>query len=345
MAVSWSWAWGLETAVDLQDYMGFAFASTLAANSAPDSTTVYTYPASLTRYSMAQDEGWAANWFQLPTEAFVPAGWLAAPFFSDAASLATNASMMEVKGASTARTIYVRHTTAGGGQLYVDNTWKENFVGLTSMNWHYLALKYDMSGATWSGQVYLNGVAVTALQTDASSAEIGGIYGFYGFTGGTRATYWGGIAIYNSTGDSGEVPRFVTRISPNADTGETGTWAPSVGATNIGVTANDPFDNTTFTQETSPSSADNVITQVDNFATQLGVVPPAIDGITGHTWSSGTSITVNASVGANVSFTTGANVVPDSADSTYGFGTAPIDPDTSAAWASGTTVLFKYTVV
>jgi len=118
-----------------------------------------------------------------------------------------------------------------------------------------------------------------------------------------------------------------------------------VDAPNVGVTANDPFDNATFTQETSPSSADNVITQVANFATQLGIAPSNIDGITGHTYSSGTSITVNASVGANVSYTTGANVVPDSADTTYGFGTAPIDPNTSAAWVSGTTVLFKYTVV
>jgi hypothetical protein len=347
MAVSWSWAWGKETAVNLEANMGWDFLDTSTAAGQYDSTTVYTYAGSPTRYSWAIDDHAFDKIMTLPTEAWVSAGWLCAPFY--AAGTLNNEIIFEVKGGSSGNRIYVKHTTGGTGELYVDNTFKANFAGLTANNWHFLALQYDMSSDPWSGRVYLNGAAVTTAQTDARAAETAGSYSLYGFTNGTRATYWGGIIVYNSTGDAGQNPRFVTRILPNADAGTTvGTWTPSSGSDDFAMTnasGATGFDNATFTQETTPSSADQCVTEVSNVATQLGIVPPAIDGITGHTYSSGTGITVNAGVGSTTTFTAGGNVVPDSADTTYGFGTAPVDPTGGGAWSSGTTVRFRYKVV
>ena len=351
MAVHWSWPWGQESSLELETNMGWDFRSTSASNGQPDSTTVYTYPGSPTRFSWAQSDSLFANFFTLPTEAWTAAGWLCAPFFAAGSFSSSHSMMLEVKGGASGRRIYVRHTGSGGnGQLYVDDTFKANFAGLTSNNWHFLALQYDMSSGDWSGQVYLDGVAVTSAYTEPEPAETAGSYVLHGFTGGTRATYWGGIIVYNSTSDSGETPLFVTRLAPNADgtgTGGTvGTWTPSSGSDDFAVTNTDPFSNSTFTQETSPSSADQCVTEVNNMATQLGIVPPSIAGITGHTFSSGTGVTVNAGLGSSNSYTAGSNVVPDSADTTYAFATAHEDPATpGSAWSSGTTVRFRYKVV
>jgi hypothetical protein len=345
MAIHWSWPWGQESSLELETNMGWDFASTSASHGQADSTTVYTYAGSPTRYSWAQDDAIFNNYFTLPTTAWTAAGWLCAPFYA-AGSLAGNAIMLEVKGGSSGRRTYVRHTSAGNGQLYVDDTFKANFAGLTSNNWHFLALQYDMSSDPWSGRVYLDGVAATAAFTDAQSAETAGSYVLHGFTSGTRATYWGGIIVYNSTGDSGETPLFVTRVAPNADAATTvGTWVPSSGSDDFAVTNTDPFVNTSFTQESAPSSADQCVTEVSNLTTQLGITPPSIAGITGHTYSSGTGITVNAGVGSATSYTAGDNAVPNSGDTTYAFGTAPVDPTGGGAWSHTTTVRFRYKVV
>ena len=345
MAVHWSWPWGQESSLELETNMGFDFQSTSSSNGQPDSTTVYTYAGSPTRYSWAQDDAFFNNYFTLPTTAWTPSGWLCAPFYA-AGSLNGTAMILEIKGGASGRRTYVRHTSGGNGQLYVDDVFKANFAGLTSNNWHFLAIQYDMSSNPWSGRVYLDGAAVTASFTDAQNAETAGSYVMHGFTNGTRATFWGGVIVYNSTADSGEVPRFVTRVAPDADGSTTvGTWVPSTGSDDFAVTNTNPFNNSTFTQESSPSSSDQCVTEVTNMGTQLGIVPSSIDGITGHTYSSGTGITVNAGVGSGTAYTAGANVVPDAADTTYGFGTAPTDPTGGGAWSSGTTVRFRYKVV
>ncbi len=349
MAVHWSWPWGQESSLELETNMGWDFRLTSSSNGQPDSTTVYTYANSPTRYSWAQDDAIFNNYFTLPIVAWVPAGWLCAPFY--AAGALNDSIMLEVKGGSSGKRIYVEARQTGTGKLYVDDTWKANFAGLTSNNWHFLALQYDMSSGNWSGQVYLDGVAVTSAYTEPEPAETSGNYILHGFTSGIRATYWGGIIVYNSTGDSGEVPRFVTRVAPNADGtgvgGTVGTWNPSSGAGNpdFSVTNTDPFTNSSFTQESSPSSSDQCVTEVTNMATQLGITPSAIDGITGHTYSSGTGVTVQSGTGSGASYTSGDNAVPNSGDTTYCFSTAPVDPTGGGAWSSATTVRFRYKVV
>ena len=348
MAVHWSWPWGQESSLELETNMGWDFQSTSSSNGQPDSTTVYTYPGSPTRFSWAQDDALFNNSFTLPTEAWVPAGWLCVPFYANG-TLNSNTFIFEVKGGSSGRTIAIRHASGGTGQLYVDSNFKANFAGLTINNWHFLALQYDMTADPWSGRVYLNGVAATAQFTDAQNPETAGNYTFFAFTGGTRATYYGGIIVYNSTSDSGETPLFVTRLAPNDDGtgagGTVGTWVPSSGPDDFAVTNTDPFSNSTFTQEASPSSLDQCVTEVTNMTTQLGITPPSIAAITGHTYSSGSGIVVNAGVGSGSNYTAGDNAVPNAGDTTYAFGTAPVDPTGGGAWSSGTTVRFRYKVV
>ena len=83
----------------------------------------------------------------------------------------------ECQGGGTNRGIYIQSTNAELIHLaYVDNNFKENF-SLLPNRWNYIGLQYDMSTGTWSGRVYVDGVAVTALHTDSQSAETtGGLF-------------------------------------------------------------------------------------------------------------------------------------------------------------------------
>ena len=62
-----------------------------------------------------------------------------------------------------------------------------------------------MSTGTWSGRVYVDGVAVTALHTDSQSAETtGGL--FCGGTTNGQHTYFAQIIAYDDTADAGQTP-------------------------------------------------------------------------------------------------------------------------------------------
>ena len=326
MAVKWSWAFGQETAPTLRDDMGWQNNNN-PSSVAPSTTFTYTYAGSPTRYSITIDDGFLANYLTIPTAATAVTGWVAIPFYIDG-SYSQNINLLSIEGGTGARRVYIYMNNAGAEtfNLYVDNVFKETFV-MPANNWNYLALKYDMSGTTWSGQVFLDGAPITAAYTDGgATAETSTETTLGGIAGGTRNTYIGQIIIYDDLADAGEVPIFCTRIAPNADTSETGTWVPSAGATNFGVTNNDPFDSTTYTEEATPSSGDDVVTEVNNLAVQLGVVSGSVIGVTNHTYSSGTAIDAFASVrDSGGVFVDGATVTPDaSPDTTYAFATATV---------------------
>jgi len=347
MAVSWSWAFGQESAVILDTQMGWNWETTSPTFSAPSNTFTYTYPGSPARFSWTQDDQTGQNTFTAPTGAFSPAGWLTLAVYVDS-GYTDSRTLMDVRGAGTDRSIRIDMTNSATEtfSLYVDNVFKASFT-MTVSDWHYVALQYDMSTATWSGRVFVDGVAATALFTDSATAETDGSYIFEGIGVGSRTTYFAQMIVYNSTADAGEAPRFVTRISPDTDGAGNGTWVPPSGAgAQVAVTANDPFNNATFTEATTPVSGNLVTTTfAATLTTQLGVAASNIDGVTGHSYSSGTAISAFAATGATGTFTNGATVVPDVSDTTYGFATAPINPATAAAWVAGDTVQLKYEIV
>jgi hypothetical protein len=287
--------------------MGWQFASTGSGNNEPVTSPVYTYASFPgTKYSMALSD----------SDVNVPVGVVPVQGWYSVAMQPTNSYrpyqiFLRVNGGASGRSIYIQVISESAWELYVDNVFKETFTAPALGDWHYIALKYDMSTSTWSGQVYIDGSAATAAYTDARSAETGAEALFRGMTDSAKNTYIAQIIFYDDLADSGETPLFVTRVGPTADTSETGAWTPFGGATNFGVTANNPYNNLTYTQETTPSSGDNVVTQAV-LATELGLTPGIVRGGTNHTYSSGTNLQAFASIRDSAgAYTDGATVTPD----------------------------------
>lgn len=347
MALKWCWAFGLEDSTLLND-MGWALPGATTSY-VPSNTFTYTYAGSPARTSMRVNYGDDMN---LPPASFSPQGWVTFAVYNDQPLFRSTSYPVRVIGGGNNRQIYIVMTNGSSSTfaLYVDNTFKETFT-LASQNWHYFALQYDMSTNTWSGRAYVNGVAVTAAYTDASTAQTDGAIVLEAFSNNNSfptegTTYWAQIAVYDSVADTPESPRFVTRINPDTDSSEVGTWTPSAGATNVGVTANDPFDPATYTEEPTPSSGDNVITTfASDIATLVGVNPTTIDGVTAHAYASGTAIDAFAASGSGGAFVNGSNFTPDLADTTYGYATAPLNPNTVAAWVGTDIVQTKFEIV
>ncbi len=348
MAVKWSWAFGQETATLLNDDMDWQL---FAAPSGyvPDNAFTYTYAGSPARWSFKVNSG--AD-FYLPVQSFTPSGWLTMAAYNDSPNWTQNTFFLQVIGGNSRYiSIYMNNAASSTFALYVDNVLKATF-SVPIGNWHYWALQYDMSASPWSGRVFVDGVAVTATFTDVQTAQTTGSYHSEGFSGNSSfptagTTYFAQFIVYDDLADAGETPLFVTRIAPDADSSTVGTWTPTGGpVTNFGATNSDPFDPTTYTEETTPNSGDNVVTSfVGDIATQLGVSPTSVLGVTTHAYASGTAIDSFAAAGAAGAFFNGDNFTPDLADTTYGYATAPLNPSTVAAWVGTDTVQTKFEIV
>lgn len=352
MAVVWSWAFGAETHAILTD-MGFSGYGTYTSQ-APTSTAadIYTYPAFPgTKYS------WSTPVFktiQTPTSA----GWTDEGTVAVAIKANTdwydNAIVPLIKVNMPLHSINVYCTNRGTGTitLYVGTT----LVGTTTLtvnDWHYLALKYDVSTpGAWTAELWVNNPASATIPAGglsyAGAAQTSGFYESGGFSQ-TALALTAQFIVYDSATAiaTAKVPYFVSRIAPTADTGEVGTWAPSTGGTNYGVTDGDGvtgFDKTTYTREATPSSSENVVTQTPALNVALGVVSGSVLGATNHTWSSGTAIQCKAYVGVGGSFSSGgATVTPDAADPTYAFDTSPTAG--SGAVGASDVIELKYQIV
>ena len=339
MAIKWSWAFGPEESSLYQD-MGWSVEDTTNVSSSQEYT--YTYTGSPARYSLVMDDNSSTV---TPPVGCIPAeGWV---------SIATYVSgthhqgefPLKVIGNSSGRYTGIYMKTAGTNTfaLYVDNTEKATFT-MTPNDWHYLALKYSMTGSTWSGRVYVDGAAATAEYTDAQSAETGASCQFHGYADGTRETFLAQIITYDSQTDSGSVPRFCTRIEPTTDTGTVGTWTPNVGTSDFAVLSGS-WDASTFTENSGSAIGHNCRVQAQNLATQLGVTPTSIDGITVHTWATGSGQNGFTAISDNDSnYDNGATITPDTSDPTYAFATAPDVPSNGDAWHATSSVFFKYEV-
>ena len=122
MAIKWSWAFGPESAVTLEE-MGWDFEDNDANYNAPDSTLTYTYAGSPTRYSLAKDKYTFGQWCRIPTGCAAPEGWVAAPVYVSG-SYTQGRSVIQVLGASTGKyiSIYMKTAATDTFALYVDNT-------------------------------------------------------------------------------------------------------------------------------------------------------------------------------------------------------------------------------
>ena len=340
MAVVWSWAFGAETHTELA-LMGWSGVNnqTVPTTGAGKVYTYASFPG--TKYSLETREGYVV---QAPP--ILPNIGSFATAFKGQTSYDNGGVALEVRGIDGPYTnkidMYVTNEGAGTFTARIDGT----VVGTVTLpvgDWHYVSITYDMSTTTTSASFYANGT-LFASGTDTSYTfahsgvllRAGGL-GHYLPEGSLHAQF---IAYDSGTSAAdAATPIFVSRLTPNADTSTVGTWTPSTGATNIGVTAGDPFDNATYTQEATPSSGDNVVTEVNNLSTQLGLTPGVVRGGTAHTYSSGTNLTAFASIrDSGGAYSDGATVTPDESDTTYGY-------STSTGLTGSSTINLKYEVV
>ena len=342
MAVTWSWAFGSETLAVLtgkMEYVSPTGGGTQQPTSAAGDTYTYaSFPG--TKYSWSTTYGRSLN---TPGGAFQANGTVAMALKSNTDWYASaNAPLIHIETGS-GKEIVMRPSVGGGVatvSCYIHGTLAGTFT-LAANDWHYLAINYNVSGATWNASFWADGVQKATGTGISASAETTGYYRTGGYSDNSVALC-GQIVVYDSAtaAATAAAPIFVSRVAPNADAAGTGTWTPSTGATDFGVTAGDPLDVTEYTQEATPSSADNVVTEVNNLAAQLGAsAAAAAISATNHTYSSGTGVVVNASTGVSGSYVTGGNVTPNAADTTYAFGTK------STGMTGTPTIQCKYTVV
>ena len=356
MGVNWSWAWGsptgAETALVLETSAGWDFSTTSAGYVSPHisgGAIEFSYAGSPTRYTM-NFRGTASA--RTPLGIGAPQGWLCGHFYLNNPGGFSALQILTVYSTSSSRYISVNSAALNTLQLYVDNAFAEHTTAtFAPQTWHHVALKYDMVGGaapgattTWSGQIYVNGVAVTLLQTDASSiSQVSSYFRIGGASAsGTLAqgTYWSGLVNYDDMADPGSTSRFVTRVSPTADVSEVGSWSPASGGTTQTTELASPLNTATTVTEPTPASGENVVLNVNNLATQLGITPN-IYGVSAHGYADGVGISIEAAVGEGATYTTGSSVVAGAA--TYATATAPTKP-AGGAWSSGDTVLLKFEV-
>lgn len=339
MAIKWSWAFGPELSTVYAD-MGWSVEDTGYVSSSQEFT--YTYTGSPARYSLAMDRFYST--LTAPVGCVPPEGWVSIATYVSGTHVAGSYPIKVIGNSSGRYTgIYMKNAGTDTFALYVDNVEKATFT-MTPNDWHYLALKYSMTGSTWSGRVYVDGTAATAEFTDAQSAETGAGCTFHGYALGTRETFLAQIITYDSQADSGSVARYCTRIEPTTDTGTVGTWTPNVGTTDFAVLSGS-WNKATYTENSGSTIGDNCRVQAQNLATQLGVTPSAIDGITVHTWATGSGQNGFTAISDNDSnYDNGAAITPDTNDPTYAFVTAADQPSNAAVWNATSSVYFKYEV-
>lgn len=343
MAVVWSWAFGNETKATLEDYMGFYFPRTGGTQApATGATNVYSYASFPgTKYSWQTS---SERSITFPGE-MPGAGRVAgAVKYTGGTWNYSSGPLLEIRGTVDPNDMwaYIYFSSTGVASAIVDNTFSGT-VSIPANDWVYLMIDYDM---TVNNQVtasfYKDGALFAGPTTDASgpgaaetAAKISS--GGFGSSNGLTAQVIGYDT--GTTAAQAATPYFVTRLEPNDDTSETGVWTPSTGSTNVGVTAG-AYDNATYTQEATPSSGDDVVTEVNNLTTQLGVTAGLVLGATNHTYSSGTNIQAFASVrDSGATYTNGATVVPDQNDTTYAYAT------TTFGLSGTSTINVKYEVV
>lgn len=349
MAVHWSWAWGNEPLATL---LNMEFESpTVGMTQQPTSATTYTYPTSPTRYAW---ETSAVRTIKFPTKAFINAGTVAIPIQAQTAWYAgSNNPLIEVFSGTSNKRIRVFCENSGSGLIHLEVDDQEVAAGtLTTNNWHYLALQYDMSGTTWTASLYIDGVLAATTSDTGLAAATSGYYrtGGYATVGnalcGQLIVYTAGTAIADA-----KTPIYVTRLSPQNDlagVAPAGSWSPAAApgsgppGTVCALISNNPLNTATNTTLSPAASTNNMITQATGLNTLLSATSTDIRGVTAHSYSSGTSVNARAAVDGGGGYVEGSIVTPDTSDTTYAFAT--YDATTSGAISNTGNINFKYKI-
>tara|TARA_R110002110_G_C13344551_1_gene707974 strand:+ start:83 stop:1186 length:1104 start_codon:yes stop_codon:yes gene_type:complete len=361
MAYKWSWAFGAETALELNNLAQWTMGTTTPADVYPESTIVHTYMGDVAdRYSLATEgdihagpkngignvRGWAACYF----------------YFNNASGFTSSNDIFRLigpvsTGLSTRRMISARALGGNGLNLNVGGSiFIGSVTGLQNFAWNHIALKYDMfSGGTavdaeWSAELYVNGVlsASGSRQISFLKEEFDC---YFELTAPSSAnlpnnTFFSDIVFYNSQADPNPYGQFVTRVEMDRDSSDSGSWTP---ASNTGTNAQSAnlsgsISTTPVVSEANPLTGENIIvSSSQTIAAQLGITPTSVYGATGHLFASGSSSTnlfsaVAEATAPGLPFTSGTTQIDG--ENMYAWVTAPTTP-VGPAWVSSSTIVLK----
>jgi len=185
---------------------------------------------------------------------------------------------------------------------------------------------------TWGAELFVNGIsAASGSITHGNMEQETEVYAiFNGLEDAGKYTMLSDIIFYDSLSDPNPYGQFVTRTEVSLDVSDSGSWAPG---SNTGTNAqanslSGSIATTPVVAEANPLTGENVIVSQTSIATQLGITPTSIYGVTGHLFASGSSATnlicaVAESASAGT-FTTGAAEIDG--ENMYAWATAPTTP-------------------
>jgi hypothetical protein len=363
MGICWSWAFGPESgATYVADLQWQTYSTSIISETAAD--YLYTYSGSLTRYS-AGFRGDATNIMRPPDKAVANwqpgsggtelQGWVATPIKRDGLTTATGSRQLiriqTTTSSGAASTIDVESVSGTGVlQLRMSNIFQGSSPVLDLSVWNYLALKWDMTTTTHTAEFFIDGVSQVSGSLAGRTGVISAVY-FSLSAVGSANNRWliGQIIVYDDATDAGETPYYVTRVSPNADGTNVGTWNPTTTTDHASVT--DPFNAATYTQEATPSPNDLVEVLINaggnDIGTQLGITPSSVQNVTLHTYSTGQLITARAELrdsAGSASVTNGPTESIDPTSTTYAVVSADA-PAGGGSWTGASQPAYVYKVI
>lgn len=354
MALKWSWAFGPETALELQDLGGWSFNTTNPADLYPESTIVHTYTGdAVDRYSLACEIGDKNT----PLAVGSVRGWAACYFYFNSSAEWQGYNILTIFGGTSGREIDIRATTANGFNIYIDNQLIDvgTVAGIQNYTWNHIAVKYDMfAGGTptvaqWDVELYVNGVLSASGSRTSSNLKEEADTVHLRFSGLRNQnlpenTFFSDFVIYDSLSDPVPYGNLVTRVEMNRDSSDSGSWTPASNTSTNAQAANlsGSISTTPVVSEANPLTGENIIiSSSQTIAGQLGITPTSIYGVTGHLYASGSSSTnlfsAVAEVGAPTTFISGATQIDG--ENMYAWVTAPTTP--SLPWDGGSTIILK----
>jgi hypothetical protein len=304
MAYKWSWAFGPESVADLENYTGWDFDQLSTSYSNTTNVIKHTWLGDQTdKYSVGLRDGY---YLRSDPSWFAGEGWISIYFYVAGSSTWTSdANILIVDGPNSVRGIHIRATSGKGFTLQLGNLGTKftgSISGLTNDTWHHLGFKYNMTTEdTWTGQLYINGVAdvsgsTTNTYLDAETNAqliLGGMYNSAPSTG--YGIWYSDILSYDSQTDPNPYGQLVSRIKVFNDVAESGSWSP---ASNSGASPgpqasnlSGAVDTTPVVAEATPTTGEFVRIKSKDIGTNLGLTSFNSYGFTSHNFASGSSAT------------------------------------------------------
>jgi hypothetical protein len=186
--------------------------------------------------------------------------------------------------ASAAAGIQIQPATTGATissvKLILNGVYKAtSATAYSTGTWYFFAVKYDVSGSTYSASVYESGVEIISPQTESGPAftdaagtamsfnAAGGVYNVSGIL-------YDAFLTYDDVADAGETVVYCSVIEPTGDDlpdTPAGGWTKTGGSTNHSVVT--PWDTATYTKNGTPAANDQFLCTYPSIGTYLGITP------------------------------------------------------------------------